>query len=87
MLGIKKPANAGFFIYLCDSAGYMGSVALLLYKEFFIKELSWSKVLMQFSYMLSGIGILLLLLGLFYLSRKPTDYTYDSSRSEKLSSP
>lgn len=27
-------ANAGFLVYLCDSTGYLGSVALLIYKEF-----------------------------------------------------
>ncbi|MGY0034850.1 DUF5690 family protein [Pedobacter sp. NJ-S-72] len=33
-------------VYMCDSAGYLGSVGLLFYKEFFMKDISWAKVLM-----------------------------------------
>ena len=36
-----KPGNAGFLIYLADSAGYLGSVSLLLLKHFSMPELSW----------------------------------------------
>ncbi|MCO5239346.1 MAG: DUF5690 family protein [Chitinophagaceae bacterium] len=53
-------ANAGFFVYLCDSIGYLGSVVLLLYKEFFMKELNWSLVLMKFTYLQAVISIVLL---------------------------
>ncbi|MCE7061586.1 DUF5690 family protein [Dyadobacter sp. CY343] len=63
-------ANAGYFVYICESMGYMGSVGLLLYKEFFLKELSWSHVLMQFSYLLFGAGFLLLLLSNIYLAKR-----------------
>ncbi|WP_439558458.1 DUF5690 family protein [Dyadobacter sp.] len=55
-------ANAGYFVYMCESIGYLGSVGLLLYKEFFLKELSWSGVLMHFAYIQFGVGFLLLLL-------------------------
>ena len=53
-------ANAGFFVYLCDSIGYLGSAGLLLYKEFFMKEISWSKVLIQFSLIQTALGLMLL---------------------------
>lgn len=66
----KIKANAGFFVYMCDSAGYLGSVGLLLYKEFFMKDLSWAKVLMQFSYLLTVICLLLLILSALFLNRK-----------------
>ena len=56
----RVKANAGFFIYICDSVGYLGSVALLLYKEFFMREISWSKVLIQFLYIQSILGVVLL---------------------------
>jgi Family of unknown function (DUF5690) len=63
----KLKANAGFFIYICDALGYMGSVALLLYKEFFMRDMSWSKVLMHFSYVLTiTCAVLLLLIALFF---------------------
>jgi MFS family permease len=66
----KLKANAGFFIYICDALGYMGSVALLLYREFFMKDMSWSKVLMHFSYLLTLICVVLLLLVALFFNRK-----------------
>lgn len=56
----KIKANAGFFVYLCDSIGYLGSVFLLLYKEFFMKEMEWSKVMIDFTYLQSIMSLLLL---------------------------
>ncbi|WP_018613472.1 DUF5690 family protein [Segetibacter koreensis] len=58
-------ANAGFFVYMCDSIGYLGSVGLLFYKEFFVKSMKWTKVLMQFSYLLSVVSMILLILSAF----------------------
>jgi hypothetical protein len=72
-------ANAGYFVYICESIGYLGSVALLLYKEFFIKDLSWSKVLMQFTYIQFFLGFLLLVFANIYLER------YRASQEEKSS--
>lgn len=66
----KIKANAGFFVYICDSFGYLGSVGLLLYKEFFMKNLSWAKVLMQFSYLLTVICLLLLVLAGIFFNKK-----------------
>jgi hypothetical protein len=64
-------ANAGFFVYICDSIGYLGSVLLLLYKEFFIRSLSWAKTLMWFSYMLCIVGLILLIFSAVFFARKP----------------
>jgi hypothetical protein len=63
-------ANAGYFVYICESIGYLGSVGLLLYKEFFLKELSWSNMLIQFAYLQCGLGITVLLLSNFYLEKR-----------------
>ena len=61
----KMKANAGFFVYICDAFGYMGSVVLLFYKEFFMKDLNWSGLLMQFCYVVTVVA--LLSLGFAYL--------------------
>ena len=53
-------ANAGFFVYICDSIGYSGSVILMLYKEFFMKDLKWSQVMIDFTYLQSVLSLLLL---------------------------
>jgi len=66
----KIRANAGFFVYLCDSIGYLGSTLLLIYKEFFMKDLSWAGLLMWFSYLLAVAGFLLLLLAALFFNRK-----------------
>ena len=63
-------ANAGFFVYICDAIGYLGSVGLLLYKEFFMKDLSWARVLMRFSYILTGTCLLFLVLAAIFFNRK-----------------
>lgn len=65
----RVKANAGFFVYICESIGYMGSVGLLLYKEFFMKDLSWSRVLMQFSYLQFGLGVFMLAASYVYFER------------------
>jgi MFS family permease len=65
----RMRANAGYFVYICESIGYLGSVTLLLYKEFFMKDLSWSKVLMQFTYLQFFLGLALLACSNIYLEK------------------
>ena len=62
----RLKANAGFFVYICESFGYLCSVGLLLYKEFFMKQLSWSNVLMQFIYLQAGLSLFLLICANLY---------------------
>lgn len=66
----RMKANAGFFVYGCDAVGYLGSVGLLLYREFFMKDLRWSRVLMQFSYLLCFACLALLITAFVYFNRK-----------------
>ncbi|WP_052353504.1 DUF5690 family protein [Dyadobacter tibetensis] len=63
----RLKANAGYFIYLCESLGYLGSGVLLLFKEFYFQELSWVSVLTQFAYLQAGGGLALLILANSYL--------------------
>lgn len=62
----RLKANAGFFVYICESFGYLCSVGLLLYKEFFMKQLSWSNVLIQFIYLQVGLSLFLLICANLY---------------------
>ncbi|WP_435353425.1 DUF5690 family protein [Emticicia sp. SJ17W-69] len=66
----KARGNVGFLVYICDSVGYLGSVLLLLYREFFLKKLSFLHILMTFSYAISFFCFILLILQLFYFSNK-----------------
>jgi hypothetical protein len=63
-------ANAGFFVYICDAIGYLGSVILLLYKEFFMNKMSWSNVLMDFSYLQTIISVLIMIMAIGYFFRQ-----------------
>jgi MFS family permease len=63
-------ANAGFFIYLADSFGYLGSVGTLIFKNFNEKELSWFNFLMTTSYGMAISGSILIILSLFYFNIK-----------------
>ena len=63
-------SNAGFFIYLADSFGYLGSVGTLIFKNFNNKELSWFSFLKTTSYGMSAAGILLILMAILYFKLK-----------------
>jgi MFS family permease len=63
-------ANAGFFIYIADSFGYLGSVGALLFKNFNNKELSWFNFIITSSYGLALTGSLLTILTLWYFRIK-----------------
>lgn len=63
-------SNAGFLIYLCDSTGYLGSVGLLVYKEFFARKLQWSETLSAFVNFQTTAGILLMVACLVFLAAK-----------------
>ncbi len=66
----KYPSNAGFLIYLADAFGYLGSVTVLLYKDFFVSELDWVTFFTYACYGVSGSGILFTTAALVYFQRK-----------------
>jgi hypothetical protein len=49
-------ANAGFLIYLADSAGYTGSVGLLLVKHFYAPDISWLHFFIESIYVTAFVG-------------------------------
>ena len=61
-------ANAGFLIYLADSAGYIGSVGILLYRTFATPELSSLDFFIAACYWVAIIVGLLVLSSLIYFS-------------------
>lgn len=80
-------ANAGFFVYICDSIGYLGSVGLLLYKEFFLKNMSWVNVLIKFSYLQTCVSLFLLMVAwLFFNKHKKTVAVIKISKVQKITS-
>jgi len=63
-------ANAGFFIYVADSFGYLGSVGTLLFKNLSDKEISWYSFLTTSSYSLAAAGGILSILSFIYFRNK-----------------
>ena len=62
--------NAGFLIYLADAFGYLGTVAVLLYKNFGQSGLSWIEFFMYSAYSVAGIGVVVTASSVLYLDRK-----------------
>jgi hypothetical protein len=66
----RTPGNAGFLMYLSDSFGYLGSVAVLFYKNFGGNDLPWLAFFLNSAlYMMifGGIGISA---AFFYFAKK-----------------
>jgi MFS family permease len=62
--------NAGFLIYLADAFGYLGSVVVLLYKNFGQSGLSWIEFFISSAYAIAGIGFLVTIISILYLNGK-----------------
>jgi len=63
-------SNVGFIIYVADSFGYLGSVSILLVKNFSNLHLSWSRFFMEMVLGMSVLGIFLMLGAYRYFRKK-----------------
>lgn len=66
----KYVGTVGFIMYVADSFGYLGSVAVLFYKNFFQKGLSWLSFFLTGGYVMSIVGSLLILGSMLYFHIK-----------------
>lgn len=66
----RQPGNVGFIMYLADAIGYLGSVAVLLLKEFMDVQITWSKFLVGANLWASVLGIVLMLISVSYFLKK-----------------
>jgi hypothetical protein len=66
----RKAANVGFLIYIADAFGYLGSIAVLLFKNFNNATMSYSHFFIIALYGVSVIGILLTMCSLIYFNHK-----------------
>ncbi len=62
-------ATAGFMIYVTDAFGYMGSVALQLYKNFGEPDLSWLDFFVTISYVTSVVCTVCFMISMAYFAR------------------
>ena len=54
LLALKIRGNVGFFIITIDFVGYLGTLALLLFKEFYASHIDWQSF---YNHMSFWIGI------------------------------
>ncbi|MEZ4948834.1 MAG: DUF5690 family protein [Saprospiraceae bacterium] len=66
----KYVGTAGFLIYLADSFGYLGSISILLVKNFSFLNISWLDFFVVISYTLGIFGILTMSGSLLYFKSK-----------------
>jgi len=68
----RQIGTAGFLIYLADTFGYCGSIALLLFKNFAAVELDWLAFFVQGAYVSSVVSVLLVITSaLYFRARLP----------------
>jgi hypothetical protein len=65
----KVQGNVGFVMYIADAFGYLGTVFVLLLKEFVTIKYSWVHFFSLLFYVFAAIGMILILRGA-YLSGK-----------------
>ena len=66
-------ATAGFLIYVADASGYLGSVALLLWRNFGEGTLNWVQFFILSAYATSVVGLASTMFSAFYFwKRAPT---------------
>ncbi len=63
-------ANAGFLIYVADSFGYLGSVTLLLWRNFGQSSLDWLQFFTRGAYATSIVGTVLTIVAGYYFYRR-----------------
>jgi Family of unknown function (DUF5690) len=66
----RYKGNVGFLIYVADSMGYLGSVSLLLVKEFGRPNISWGEFFREGVVFVAVIGGIAALLSLIYFLRQ-----------------
>lgn len=62
--------NVGFLIYIADAFGYLGSVVVILSKEFLNLKFNWSEFYSQGVVIVSLLGIAGTFVSLFYFNKK-----------------
>ncbi|WP_340064731.1 DUF5690 family protein [Ascidiimonas aurantiaca] len=71
--------NSGFLIYIADSFGYLGSILVLLYKNFAQPALSWLNFFIYGSYVMAIVGILISLISMLHLRKKYIKTTFSKN--------
>jgi len=72
-------STVGFIMYVSDAFGYLGSVGVVLFKEFGFAKLSWLNFFISGGYVISVLGTLLILSSMLYFHVKHKNWKSSSS--------
>lgn len=70
MASFQERGNVGFLMYIADSIGYLGSVAILMWRNFGVGEMSWLEFYTNLCYRGAAICTVLLLFSWLYFFKK-----------------
>lgn len=79
-------SNAGFAIYVADSIGYLGSISVLLIKEFGHPNLNWGAFFKQGVWLLALFGGISAIISLLYFRQQAKRQTGNGHTALQLSS-
>ncbi|SDE61862.1 DUF5690 family protein [Cellulophaga baltica] len=66
----KIEGNAGYLIYIADSFGYLGSMVVLLYKNFGQSNSSWLQFFIVSTYCIAILGLGISMVSMLYFRKK-----------------
>jgi Family of unknown function (DUF5690) len=72
-------STVGFIMYVSDAFGYLGSVGVVLFKEFGFAKLSWLNFFISGGYVISVVGTVLILSSMLYFHIKHKNWKPVSS--------
>lgn len=62
--------TVGFLIYLIDAVAYIGSISILIIKNFFFVDFNWLKFMQTFAYWLMIINVIFLMIAIVYFDKR-----------------
>lgn len=74
LAAFRERGNVGFLMYMADAVGYLGSVMVLLWRNFGFAEVSWLHFYTSLCYFGAALCAVLMLLSWFYFAKKKSEY-------------
>ncbi len=75
-------SNIGFFMYIADAFGYLGSVGVLLAKNLLTPDLKWFDFIILMGYWVAAIGITISIMALFQFKKSQHNHRAGYSSPE-----
>ncbi|MCT2563583.1 DUF5690 family protein [Chryseobacterium herbae] len=76
--------NVGFLIYTVDSFGYLGSVLILLYKNFGSSKMSWLNFYIHLNYIITAVVFILSVIAFLAFKKKAKPNSNSNSNSNQF---